>query len=68
MARTQAKPRQDGPDDEKVKDRPVKVIRLRNIRGNIWANRTKTAGAPSTPSPSTASGRKTTRSETTAKS
>ena len=40
MARTQAKPRQDGPVDEKVKDRPVKVIRLRNIRGNIWANRT----------------------------
>lgn len=41
MARTQVKPQQDGQDDEKVKDRPVKVIRLRNIRGNVWGNRTK---------------------------
>lgn len=40
MARTQRKPRQEETDGEKVKDRPVKVIRLRNIRGNIWANRT----------------------------
>ena len=39
MARTQAK--RDGTSDGGAKDRPVKVIRLRNIRGNIWANRTK---------------------------
>lgn len=37
MANNQTKrtPKKDGPP----KERPVRVIRIRDIRGNIWANR-----------------------------
>src|SRR5512135_3748341 len=28
-----------GADSQQGKDRPVKVIRMRNLRANIWANR-----------------------------
>lgn len=30
-----------GAEQTKGKDRPVKVVRIRDIRGNIWANRTQ---------------------------
>jgi hypothetical protein len=41
--RTQQPAQQNGEDGQVqgqgAKDRPVKVVRIRNIRGNIWANR-----------------------------
>ena len=41
MARSQSNARQDAQPDSSAKERPAKVIRLRNIRGNIWANKTR---------------------------
>jgi hypothetical protein len=44
--RPQQPAQQNGEDGQvhepSVKDRPVKVVRIRNIRGNIWANRAQT--------------------------
>ena len=42
MARTRSLDPDNGETQQREpKDRPVKVIRIRNIRGNIWANQTR---------------------------
>src|SRR4051794_23023627 len=44
MAKTSSKSRPDDqanePHPQQAKDRPVKVVRIGRVRGNIWANRT----------------------------
>jgi hypothetical protein len=39
----QTKPRKND-QAEPAKDRPVRVVRIRNICGNIWANKTEGGG------------------------
>ncbi len=42
MARTRPEDAANGEtQQQEAKDRPVKVVRIRNIRGNIWANKTR---------------------------